>query len=477
MTDAIQTVAFLQNGMEWQYLDDVNQREDYFILRSDGSITRGEGMGGSANLARLASGISGEGFQDQYSGSSDGTSISSKSIAAVKGYLAKMYNLHNIPDQAAWGWLARATRIDDATASHEDFYDRLVQDVVLNDAGGDPAAAESILKDVMGDQGWNALTAHLDNKDAVSSPTAELIATAASPEELHALDMEDGVADGQSPGGGASAGGDGNYTIQAGDTLGDIAARYGTTVEALAAANGISDPNSISAGATLNIPGASGAGAGAAAGDPAAAGVGAGSGGGIGGDVSAGAAAAGGAGGGGGAAGGEAVPAQPGPGAGGQQVDGNLLKKFIDSDWRLAFNAWVNRFEDAGAASIFLDFLYNNAQRFFAEWEGGIAEQALQGKMPSGSFSEFLSKESAGLIDPLVQTQGTPLFDQQAGGGGQGQQAASAPQTGGQGNVGPTPDPNAVPVPLPPDTAPVSPSLGQTPGINPMLQQFVLGTQ
>ncbi|HUY23251.1 MAG TPA: LysM peptidoglycan-binding domain-containing protein [Acidimicrobiales bacterium] len=43
-------------------------------------------------------------------------------------------------------------------------------------------------------------------------------------------------------------------TVQPGDTLSAIAARYHTTVAALAAANGIQDPNRIFAGATLQIP-------------------------------------------------------------------------------------------------------------------------------------------------------------------------------------------------------------------------------
>ena len=44
------------------------------------------------------------------------------------------------------------------------------------------------------------------------------------------------------------------YTVQSGDSLSAIAARYGTTVEALAAANGISDPNLIEVGQVLTIP-------------------------------------------------------------------------------------------------------------------------------------------------------------------------------------------------------------------------------
>ncbi len=52
----------------------------------------------------------------------------------------------------------------------------------------------------------------------------------------------------------ASAG----YTVQAGDTLGEIARKHGTTISALSNANGISNPNRIRAGQVLTIPGASG---------------------------------------------------------------------------------------------------------------------------------------------------------------------------------------------------------------------------
>lgn len=45
------------------------------------------------------------------------------------------------------------------------------------------------------------------------------------------------------------------YTVRPGDTLGGIAARYGTSVAALAEANSIANPNIISVGATLTIPG------------------------------------------------------------------------------------------------------------------------------------------------------------------------------------------------------------------------------
>lgn len=46
-----------------------------------------------------------------------------------------------------------------------------------------------------------------------------------------------------------------NYRVRNGDTLGKIAQRNNTTVEELARANNIADPNKIRAGQTLNIPG------------------------------------------------------------------------------------------------------------------------------------------------------------------------------------------------------------------------------
>ncbi|MCS6826996.1 MAG: LysM peptidoglycan-binding domain-containing M23 family metallopeptidase [Caldilinea sp.] len=51
---------------------------------------------------------------------------------------------------------------------------------------------------------------------------------------------------------------DGVYTVAPGDTLGAIAVRFGVTVEALVAANGIEDPNRIRVGQVLLIPGADG---------------------------------------------------------------------------------------------------------------------------------------------------------------------------------------------------------------------------
>lgn len=54
-------------------------------------------------------------------------------------------------------------------------------------------------------------------------------------------------------------GGEVVYTVQKGDTLSGIAAKYGTTYQAIAAYNGIANPNLIHVGQKIKIPAAGGA--------------------------------------------------------------------------------------------------------------------------------------------------------------------------------------------------------------------------
>jgi LysM repeat protein len=53
-------------------------------------------------------------------------------------------------------------------------------------------------------------------------------------------------------------GGEARHVVSLGETLGGIARRYGATIDAIAGANGIGDPNRVRAGTELRIPGGSG---------------------------------------------------------------------------------------------------------------------------------------------------------------------------------------------------------------------------
>jgi LysM repeat protein len=56
---------------------------------------------------------------------------------------------------------------------------------------------------------------------------------------------------------GSGGGGEGTYTVKAGDRLGDIAAKYDTNISTIADMNGLADVNLIRSGQTLKVPGGS----------------------------------------------------------------------------------------------------------------------------------------------------------------------------------------------------------------------------
>jgi LysM repeat protein len=99
---------------------------------------------------------------------------------------------------------------------------------------------------------------------AAATPTPVVLATvpAASSAGPTALP----TAAGRAPTAAAPASGEVQHTVQSGDTLYSLAARYGTTVEAIVALNKLTSPDRISAGMTLRIPKGSGSSAGGSTG-------------------------------------------------------------------------------------------------------------------------------------------------------------------------------------------------------------------
>ena len=78
-------------------------------------------------------------------------------------------------------------------------------------------------------------------------PTSEVVPTVAPTEPAPAATTEPSAGTGEET----------TYVVQRGDTLFSIARRYGTTVQAVAARNGIANPSLISVGQTLIIPASS----------------------------------------------------------------------------------------------------------------------------------------------------------------------------------------------------------------------------
>lgn len=92
------------------------------------------------------------------------------------------------------------------------------------------------------------------------------------------------------------------------------------------------------------------------------------------------------------------VPSTAGPGPGGAEVTSDLLKDYLESDFNLAFGAYVNSFKHAGGAANFLQFVQRQMQSYLSEYKGELASQALVGKVPTGDWTSFLSRKAVGNV-------------------------------------------------------------------------------
>ena len=91
-----------------------------------------------------------------------------------------------------------------------------------------------------------------DDDDDETPTSAPATATATSPAAASSPTAAATEAEAASPT--AAPGEGGEYTVQAGDTLGAIANQFGVTVEAIVEANGLANPDLIEVGQVLIIP-------------------------------------------------------------------------------------------------------------------------------------------------------------------------------------------------------------------------------
>lgn len=98
---------------------------------------------------------------------------------------------------------------------------------------------------------WPVCGVDLSSSGGTSAPAPATTSTASSSDEPESASSDTAEA---AAGSVSATGSTRSYTVQFGDTLSGLAARFGTSVSALASANGITNPNLIDAGQVLVIP-------------------------------------------------------------------------------------------------------------------------------------------------------------------------------------------------------------------------------
>ena len=86
-------------------------------------------------------------------------------------------------------------------------------------------------------------------------------------------------------------------------------------------------------------------------------------------------------------------PQTPTTGGGAQPTVGNvqdLLQEFLESDPDLILNYTANQFREMGASNIFMQWYVRSFPSFWGRYQGYVAEQALNGQVPTLTFTDFI---------------------------------------------------------------------------------------
>lgn len=86
---------------------------------------------------------------------------------------------------------------------------------------------------------------------------------------------------------------------------------------------------------------------------------------------------------------------QPQPGQGqtvlpGASTTQDILREFLESDPYLVLNHSLNSLRKRGTSMVFQQWFAQNFNRFLGEYQGMVAEQALQGVVPTVSFVDYV---------------------------------------------------------------------------------------